>query len=209
MAFTYFFRDLQSLKIAVNEMFKDVGGKRNINIWDAGCASGEEPFTVAILLAEKMNPYGFKNVKIYATDIDISNQFGEIIKTGIYPYEKLKRIPANLFSKYFQKYDENENYQIMPIINNRLIFRRENLLTLKPVANDCSLIICKNVLLHQSYQQRIDIVKMFHSALSEKGVLVMEHTQKLPNETNELFTQVVSNAQVFRKNENYQTYYQS
>ena len=63
---------------------------------------------------------------------------------------------------------------------------------------ELSLVICKNVLLHQNYQQRIEIVKMFHQALANGGLLAMEHTQKLPKEVAGLFEQVVPNAQLYR-----------
>jgi len=199
MAFTYFFRDLQTLDIIVKHLVPFVSGKQKIKIWDAGCASGQEPYTLAILLAEEMNPFALKNVKIYATDLDISNQFGEIIRTGIYPYQELQRIPKDLFEKYFIKYDNEHNFQISKELRHMISFKREDLLTLQPVDNDISLVLCKNVLLHQTPAQRVDIIKMFYNTLSKGGFLAMEHTQKLPDELRNLFEPVVSNAQIYKK----------
>lgn len=61
------------------------------------------------------------------------------------------------------------------------------------------MIICKNVLLHFKEEERIEVIKMFHKALTAKGYLVMEQTQKLPEELTGLFEQVSGNAQVFQK----------
>lgn len=199
MAFTYFFRDLQALNIMIDKFLPHTAGRSSIKIWDAGCASGEEPYTMAILLAEKMDKHTFKKLKIFATDLDISNQFAKIIADGVYPYDKLKRMPEEYFKKYFSKYDDKNNYQIADILREKIIFRKENLLTLKATDTNFSGIICKNVLLHQSPAQRIDILKMFHQSLADNGILVMEHTQKIGEESKHLFEAVVSNAQVYKK----------
>ncbi len=198
MAFTYFFRDLQTLELIIEHLIPFVSGKSSIKIWDAGCASGEEPFTLAILLAESMGKFSFKNVKIYATDLDISNQFKEIIENGIYDYEQLQRIPVNLFEKYFVKISDTK-YQIIQLIRDRLIFKREDLLKLKETDNEFSLVLCKNVLLHFQHSERVEVIKMFQKSLCEGGYFATEQTQKMPEENSHLFKQIVPNAQLFKK----------
>jgi len=199
MAFTYFFRDLQTLELIVEHLLPFVSGRSRINVWDAGCASGQEPYTLAILFAEKMHSLSFKNVSIYATDIDISNQFGKIIQDGIYPYNELERIPVELFKKYFTKFDANNNYQIDQNLRNRMIFKREDLLHFNAPADELSLVLCKNVLLHLSPEQRIEVIKVYHKALTKGGLFAMENTQKMPEELLPLFDKVVSNAELYRK----------
>jgi len=61
------------------------------------------------------------------------------------------------------------------------------------------MILCKNVLLHFKYEERVDVMKMFHSVLAPEGLLAVEQTQKLPIEVEHLFTKVVSHGQLFRK----------
>lgn len=198
MAFTFFFRDQHTLQQIVDELVPRVMGRSKIKIWDAGCASGQEPFTFAILLREKMGKHIFRNVKIFATDIDISNQFGKIIEEGVYPYQELQRIPKELFEKYFHGYKE-DLFQIDADLRNKMTYKRESLLTLQPISQDLSLIICKNVLLHQQADERVAIIKMFHQSLAPQGLLAMEQTQKMPEETALLFKQVVNHAQIFEK----------
>ena len=69
MAFTYFFRDRQTLELVVEHALPVLKRRRYINVWDAGCAMGPEPYSIAIILRENMGRFLFRNVTIYATDI--------------------------------------------------------------------------------------------------------------------------------------------
>ncbi len=199
MAFTYFFRDMQTLEMIRDYAIPVLRTKRYINVWDAGCAMGPEPYSLAIILRENMGNMIFRNVRIYATDIDGSNLFQEIIESGEYPREQLDRIPSDIFNRYFSKVDDGEKYRISEDIIRCLHFIRHDLLSLHPVKNDFSMVLCKNVLLHFKHEERVKVIKMFHENLLEGGFFVTEQTQKMPEELDGFFEQVVSNAQVYRK----------
>ncbi len=200
MAFTYFFRDLQTLELICEYALPYLKTKSYIKVWDAGCAMGPEPYTLAMLIREKVGNMYYRNVKITATDLDGSNLFEEIISNAIYPREQVERIPKEIFDKYFVKADKTDHFQIVEEIRKAVIFQKHDLTTLKSVGSDFGIIICKNVLLHFSEQQRIDVIKMFHESLMDGGFFATEQTQKLPDEVKHLFEPVVSNAQLFRKN---------
>jgi chemotaxis protein methyltransferase CheR len=72
MAFTYFFRDVKSLELVSQIVLPEMRGHRYINVWDAGCAHGPEPYSLAITLREHTTHFLFRNIRIYATDIDVS-----------------------------------------------------------------------------------------------------------------------------------------
>jgi chemotaxis protein methyltransferase CheR len=199
MAFTYFFRDLQTLELICEYALPYLKTKSYIKVWDAGCAMGPEPYTLAMLIREKVGNMYYRNVKITATDLDGSNLFEEIISNAIYPREQVERIPKEIFDKYFVKADKTDHFQIVEEIRKAVIFQKHDLTTLKSVGSDFGIIICKNVLLHFSEQQRIDVIKMFHESLMDGGFFATEQTQKLPDEVKHLFEPVVSNAQLFRK----------
>ena len=202
MAFTFFFRDNHTLEQLVKHLLPTVQGRSNIKIWDAGCAMGPEPYTLAILLAEKMGKFAFKNVRIDASDIDGSDLFGKIIGEGAYSGEELGRIPKEIFEKYFSPVEGNgERYRICEPLRQRVLFRRHDLLTLEPFDQGYSLVLCKNVLLHFAPNQRVDVIRMFHRVLVPGGLLVLEQTQKLPEEVRHLFRQVIGDAQIFSKEE--------
>lgn len=198
MAFSFFFRDHFILDRLADVVAKEALGQKEIKIWDAGCALGQEPFTFAILLSEKVGYFTFKKVKIFASDIDESGEFQKVITNGIYPYQDLSRIPQEIFEKYFQKVTEQE-YKIAPEIHSRVTFVKHNLLDGKPFETGFTAIICKNVLLHFSYIERIKVLEMFYFALKEGGYLAMEQTQKLPSELYNNFRQVFTDVTIYKK----------
>jgi len=199
MAFTYFFRDMQTMEMIRDYVIPVLRTRRYIHIWDAGCAMGPEPYTLAIVLRENMGDMIFRNVNIHGTDIDGSNLFGKIIEEGMYPREQVQRIPKDIFNKYFSPADRPDHFIIAEDIRKRVSYQKHDLLSCEPIRDDFMLIICKNVLLHFNEQQRIDVIRMFHGALADGGFLATEQTQKMPPELEGMFEPVVGNAQLFRK----------
>lgn len=199
MAFTYFFRDLHTLEHIVKQLVISTAGRSSIRIWDAGCASGQEPYTLALILAETMGHFSFRNLHIDATDLDGSNLFGDIIAKGIYPRGDVERIPAKILEKYFKPLTGGSHFQIDEQIRSRLTFQKHDLLSLQTVGQEFSLILCKNVLLHLQGAERIAVIQMFHRSLVAGGFFATEQTQKMPEEVAHLFEQVTPDAQLFRK----------
>lgn len=199
MAFTFFMRDQPTLEHAADHMIRYASGRSRIKIWDAGCALGQETWTIAMIMAERMNPFGFKNLRIDATDYDSANNFGDTVTAAAYPADELQRTPSELLNKYFEPADKPGYLRVNELLRNRVVFQYHDLLSLKPVGGDYCLIVCKNVMLHFQYPERVEVIKMFHQALAPGGYLATENTQKLPQEVAHLFTQVVSDAQLFKK----------
>jgi chemotaxis protein methyltransferase CheR len=200
MAFTFFFRDLDCLEFAIQTLLPQAAGRSRVRIWDAGCAMGHEPYTLAILLAENMGGFGFRNLEIHATDYD--EPLLKTVKEGTYAYEELKRIPEQYFKKYFESlYDHTDHFRIIERLRATMHVQHHNLLTYSAVRDGFSLIVCKNVLLHFHYSERVEVIRMFHKALEPNGLFVTERTQKMPEEISMLFTQVDSNVPLYRKAE--------
>lgn len=197
MAFTFFFRDQTPLEHAIQFLIQAAAGRSRINIWDAGCAMGQEPYTLAILLSEKMNHFALRNVRIHATDYD--EPLLKIVKQARYSKDELQRIPPNLFEKYFQSDETSGYFRVTDNIKNLVEPGYHNLLSLSPIKSGFSMIVCKNVLLHFNQAERISVIRMFYEALEKGGIFVTEHTQKMPAELGHLFEQLVSDSQVFRK----------
>ena len=83
MASTFIFRDFTPLEYAVRFLLAGASGRSRVRIWDAGCAMGPEPYTLAILLAESMGQVVFRNVQIYATDYD--EPLLKTLKEAVFP----------------------------------------------------------------------------------------------------------------------------
>jgi chemotaxis protein methyltransferase CheR len=197
MAFSFFFRDEVCLSQALQQLVPAVMGRSRIAIWDAGCAMGQEPYTLAIMLAERMGYFAFRNVEIHASDYDAP--LLETVRRGIYPKGDLERIPAPYLSRYFQPAPEANTYEIVSKIRDAVKIHMHDLRSLQPFRENFSLVVCKNVLLHFPPAERVDVLKMFHRALEPSGLLIMEQTQKLPDALHGLFQQVAADAQLYRK----------
>jgi chemotaxis protein methyltransferase CheR len=198
MAFTFFFRDLQVLELAVEHVLPQISGRSRPKLWDAGCAMGPEVYTLAIVLAERMGRFAFRNLRIEATDLDETGQFEPIVRDGEYAAEELQRMPDGVLEEYFEAAAPNR-YRVVDRVRSSVRFQRHDLLTLRQIDVGFSLVVCKNVLLHFSHEQRVEVIRMFHRALEPGGYFVTEHTQKLPAEVSGLFEQVEPHAQLFRR----------
>lgn len=199
MAFTFFFRDVQILELAIKHLVPSVMGRSRVRIWDAGCAMGPEPYTLAIMLAEKMGHFAFKNLTICATDVDETNSFGEIVKNGVYHEDELKRLPEGILDRYFSPDSRKGYFKIADLIRERVTFKKHDLLSLQPMGTDFSLVLCKNVLLHFQPLERIEVIKAFYASLSQGGFFATEQTQKMPEPMRPFFEQIANDGQVFRK----------
>ena len=104
-----------------------------------------------------------------------------------------------IWKKYFEPDEKSGYFRLIDKIKNLVEPQFHNLLSLAPIKDGLSLIVCKNVLLHFNQAERIDVIRMFHKALEVGGIFVTEHTQKMPEELSSHFEQLVSDGQVFRK----------
>ena len=199
MAFTFFFRDLQVLERVMEHLIPILAGRSYPRIWDAGAATGQEPYTLSILLAERMGHFGFNNLRIDATDVESTGQFAQVIEAGLYPQEELSRLPEGILDKYFEPDGKPGHFRVIDKIRRPIVFQRHDLLSFKEIGQGYSLVLCKNVLLHFQPQERIEVLRMFHRALAPAGLFATEHTQEMPAELASLFERVAPDGQVFRK----------
>jgi chemotaxis protein methyltransferase CheR len=197
MASTFFFRDQTPLELAINNLCPRMSERSRIRIWDAGCATGQESYTLAILMAEGMGPFRFRNVKIIATDHDV--RLLDVVAKAFYPVKELERTPIGIFEKYFEPAGASNLYKPIDPIRKSVHLEHHDLLSFTPLGYGFSLVVCRNVLLHFKYCEQVQVIRMFYEALEPDGLLVMEHTQKMPEENSFLFSQISLDGQVYRK----------
>jgi chemotaxis protein methyltransferase CheR len=202
MTYTFFMHDQPIFEEAADHMIPYAGGRSRIKIWDAGCAKGQETYTLAMILAERMDHSGFNNVRIDATDNDNINHFEEVVSEAVYHGDELIRTPADLFEKYFEPAAKPEHYRVSDVLRSRVRFRYHDLLSLTPAGNNYCLVVCKNVLLYFKPREQVEVFRRFHKALAPGGYLATENTQKLPEEMSEFFTQVEMYTKLYKKTEN-------
>ncbi len=187
------------LERVVEYSLHSLAGRNHPRIWDAGVAMGQEPYTVAILFAERMGHFAFNNLRIEATDVESTGQFAQAIEAAVYPGEDLSRLPEGILGKYFEPDGKSGGYRVIEKVRGRVAYQWHDLLSFKEIGHGYALVICKNVLLHFQPQERIEVLRMFHRALGPEGLLATEQTQEMPAELAHLFERVIPDGQLFRK----------
>lgn len=154
---------------------------KDFRIWSAGCSSGEEPYTLAMLIDEFLGKQKmFWDTKILATDI--SGKVLEKAIQGIYPEENLNQISEKWKSEYFNKM-EGDNYEICDKIKNEVIFRRFNLKNNEfPFSKKFHVIFCRNVLIYFDIENKKQLINKFYDYTEPGGFLFIGHSESITSD---------------------------
>ena len=179
---TQFFRDPQAWDFLYREVLPSMLGKLRpgdtFRAWSAGCASGEEPFSLAMQVADVLGSRaGSVDVKIYATDMD--DDALTKARRGEFQSEKLTRIRPEWRDRYFL---ETDRIRISRDIRRMVIFGKNNLLSDAPISH-CNLVICRNVLIYFDVHAQRQIFKRLHYALEPNGVLFLGKSESKLSES--------------------------
>lgn len=184
---TFFMREpdhFTYLKETVLPYLKSTVKDRDLRIWSAGCSSGEEPYTIAMVLndffgGEKM----LWDTKILATDI--SDRVLEIAQKGVYANDRISALPPAWRLNYFRAIDEN-NSVVCDKIKNEVIFRKFNLMTeVFPFRKKFHVIFCRNVMIYFNNETKNKLVKKFYEITEPGGYLFIGHSESLNREENQ------------------------
>jgi len=150
-----------------------IGNKTDITIWSAACSTGDEPYSLAIMLKEH---FSHIKARIIATDLD-KNILTQA-KRGVYNEQALKELPQEKKSKYFT-YKHNK-YCINDELKNMVTFKQHNLLS-DPYPKNVDLIVCRNVLIYFTDEAKQIIYQHFSDALKDNGILFVGSTEQIFN----------------------------
>lgn len=144
---------------------------KQINIWSAACSTGDEPYTIAMILARY---FPLKQIHIYATDID--EDVLNFAKEGVYSERSLERLPKDLLQKHFIK--QGKEYQIKSDVKSCVEFRKHNLLEDK-FPSGMHMIVCRNVVIYFTDEAKDGVYERFHKSLSKEGILFIGSTEQI------------------------------
>lgn len=169
-----FYRNPEQWRIMEEEILPHLLSKygNRLKIWSAACSTGDEPYSLVMLLSKFMP---LSNIKIIATDID--KQVLEKAQLGLYNEKSLKALPDEFKDKYFTKVN-GKTYQISDKIKNCVDFKTHNLLK-DPYPKDCHMIVCRNVLIYFTEEAKNDIYQNFVSSLKSDGILFVGSTEQI------------------------------
>lgn len=176
---TSFFRESSHFEFLEKEIIPKIGN-RPLKWWSAGCSSGEEPITMAMILKEGVSMTSKPPVRILATDL--SNEVIQFAKMGVYPKDKLKDIPGILLKRYFKAHPENKDHFIVDeTIKSLITYGRLNLLNRWPMKGPFHIIMCRNVMIYFDKETQRRLVERFYHLLEPGGYLFIGHSESITN----------------------------
>ena len=180
---TFFFRENDHFNYfvqtavphAINQAIQR--GEKQIRIWSAGCSSGEEPYTLAMLLSDYLKNYPEMSFAILGTDI--STRVLEVAQRAEYNAENIERLPADLRRRFFRKAGEGR-LRVSDEIRNYVLYKRLNLMRESfPFQKKFHIIFCRNVMIYFDNETRDNLVRKFAANLIPQGHLFIGHSETL------------------------------
>jgi chemotaxis protein methyltransferase CheR len=182
---TAFFRENHHFDFMHNNVLPELtatskqSGKRDLNIWSAGCSTGQEPYSIAMNLCEFKPTLDGWNIKILATDLD--SVVLEQARSGIYRIDLLENVSLERRKQFFLKgTGANEgSARIIPQIQNMIKFKYLNLIEPWDIGHGFDVIFCRNVMIYFDKDMRQRLLLNFAQRLSPNGFLFVGHSESL------------------------------
>lgn len=180
---TYFFRDYPQLRNFAEDVLQQVVRQKQkmndyrIKIWSAACSTGEEPYTLAIILQEMLDEP--KKWDLHITASDINTDVLQSAKIGLYDYRSVRDVPVEYLEKYFSI--RGKKYLINAEIKKSIHFRKINLMDSKALneITGCDFIFCRNVLIYFDDDSRKKVLNDFYHSLNPGGFLFLGHSESV------------------------------
>jgi chemotaxis protein methyltransferase CheR len=199
---TYFFRENAQLKAFSDEILPELrsrnAGKKSLRIWSAGCSTGEEPYTIAILLLESGNWWRDWQVEIMGSDIN--QRVLHTARKGMYKKGSHRATPPDMLQKYF--IDEGKgDYRINDAVRQLVSFSYVNLLDPHKVSliRDLDIIFCRNVIIYFDRNAKKKVIEIFYDKMQEGGYLLLGHSESLINISTSFTLRTLQNDMVYQK----------
>jgi len=193
---TAFFRDEQAWNFVREQIVPPLVGESDapIRVWSAGCASGEETYSITMLLAEALGRERFRaRAKIYATDVD--EQALNQARAAAYTEKQVAPVPKALLEAYFVQ--DGDRYVFDKDLRRSVIFGRHDLVQDAPISR-VNLLICRNTLMYFNNEAQNRTLARFHFALADGGVLFLGKAEMLLSHA-QLFTPIELRRRIFRR----------
>ena len=178
---TYFMRESKHFEFFGDQVLpylKETVTDKDLRIWSAGCSTGEEPYTLAMIIDEFFGKEKYLwNTQILATDL--SSQVLEVAKKGIYSNDSISKMPHDKRLKYFNKISD-DNSQIVDKIRKEVIFARLNLMNERfPFKKKFHAIFRRNVMIYFDSKTKMELVNKFYEITEPGGYLFIGHSESL------------------------------
>lgn len=196
---TAFFRDAEAWDALDREVIaplvEKADARQSIRAWVPACSTGEEAYTIAMLLAERGEAFGKKlKVKIFATDLTDDNL--SAARKGKFPASMVESLSSERLARFFEKGDD-DSYRVTPALRETVIFAPQNLLEDPPYSN-MDLVSCRNLLIYLEPAAQEKVLSRAHFALREGGYLFLGSAETI-GQRDHLFTTVSKRWRIYRR----------
>ncbi len=155
--------------------------KKKITAWSAGCSTGEEPYTLSLVLHNYFKDMSGWDIKILASDIN--TEALENARKGIYSYQEVKNIPYNYLKTYFKMGTGSNQglFKVKEVLQRPVEFKKINLASLgqQSLPGPFSIIFCRNVFIYFDHQLRAKVLRQFYQNLMPGGLLFVGHSESV------------------------------
>ncbi len=183
--FTSFFRENAHFELLTNRVLPELTGraarKKELLFWSAASSSGEEPYTMALVVEDFFEKLAGWRYRIMATDI--STKVLAHAKRGVYPADRVTKVPKPYLKRYFQRgVGQSSGYvRLKDDIRQRISFERFNLMHDFPWHEEIDVIFCRNVMIYFNRETQQTLVNKFYRALAPGGFLFIGHSESISN----------------------------
>jgi chemotaxis protein methyltransferase CheR len=197
---TYFFREGFQLKAFTDEILPELKvlkeRERTLRIWSAGCSTGEEPYTIAMLLLE-LNCFPGWRIEIVGSDI--SQRVVQVARKGIYTKSSFRSTDERYLKRFFT--ETPEGYRICDQVRELVTISHMNLFDANRLAllGKMDIIFCRNVIIYFDLASKKRVIESFHHMLREGGYLLLGHSESLMNISTAFALRHLKNDMVYQK----------
>ena len=199
---TYFFRESAQLRAFSEEILpelrKTLAGRKTLRIWSAGCSTGEEPYTIAILLLESGDWWRDWQVEILGSDIN--QRVLHTARKGVYKKSAHRATSPDMLAKYFVP-DEKGDFRILDKVKELVSFSYLNLLDPHKTSliGNMDVIFCRNVIIYFDREAKKKVIESFYRKLRDGSYLLLGHSESLINISNAFVLRTLKNDMVYQK----------
>jgi chemotaxis protein methyltransferase CheR len=199
---TYFFRENAQLHAFSEEILPDLrerlAGRKSLRIWSAGCSTGEEPYTIAILLLESGDWWRDWQVEIIGSDIN--QRVLHTARKGVYKKGSHRATDPRMLAKYFTL-DDKGDYRVIDRVKELVSFSYVNLLDPHKTSliGGMDVIFCRNVIIYFDREAKKKVIENFYHKLRDGGYLLLGHSESLINLSNAFVLRTLKHDMVYQK----------
>jgi chemotaxis protein methyltransferase CheR len=199
---TYFFRESPQLRAFTEEILPELrttlADRKSLRIWSAGCSTGEEPYTIAMLLLE--SGVWWRDWQVEILGSDINQRVLHTARKGVYKKTSHRVSTPEMMKKYFVEEGKGD-YRIIDAVRELVSFSYVNLLDpfKTSLINNMDVIFCRNVIIYFDRDAKKKVIESFHDKLRDNGYLLLGHSESLINISNAFVLRTLKNDMVYQK----------